>query len=66
MLSEILSDLSEGNPLPFREIEVISDGEREGHGEEDNLANYSEASLKEVVQCAGLTHIDHVLRPILT
>ena len=50
----------------LREIEVISDGEREGHGEEDNLASYAAASLKEVVRCAGLTHIDNVLRPILT
>lgn len=41
------------------------DKERRGEEEED-LASYAEGGLKQVIQCAGLTHIDCVLRPILT
>ena len=44
----------------------MGEGESERQsGEEEDLASYAGGSLKEVIQCAGLTHIDCVLRPIL-
>ena len=52
--------------LTSYEIEVVGEGESERPtGKEEDLASYAEGSLKEVIQCAGLTHIDCVLRPIL-
>ena len=56
----------EGSVIICSEIDVITDGEGEKENEEIDLVSYAKASLKEVVQCAGLTHIDCVLKPILT
>ena len=52
--------------LVCSEIEVVTDGEGERHSEEIDLVSYARESLKKVVQRAGLTHIDCVLKPILT
>ena len=53
-----LADVRELLSLIFRSSETQSAGEGE-------LAEYAEEGLKELIPCAGLAHIDSVIKPVL-